>query len=148
MTDLTRGQLARLCGVGPETIRFYERRGLIPEAPRSNSGYRRFGEEAAGRLVFIRRAKSLGFTLPEIAELLELHHDSGAGRARVKALAESKLREIEAKINDLTRMRSVLSDLARQCSGRGPVAGCPIIEALAQDTEDRASAPPEGGEND
>lgn len=151
MTNLTRGQLARLCGVGPETIRFYERRGLIPEAPRSSAGYRRFDEQAADRLVFIRRAKSLGFTLPEIGELLELHHDSGADRARVKSLTESKLREIEAKIDDLTRMRSVLSDLSKRCSGRGLVAGCPIIGALA-DTDDGPSGPrpgaAEGGAND
>lgn len=129
---MTRGTLARLCGVGPETIRFYERRGLIPEAPRSSAGYRRFDQAAVDRLVFIRRAKSLGFSLPEIAELLDLHRDAGADRGRVKALAESKLSEIEAKIEDLQRMRSALSDLSRQCSGKGPVSGCPIIETLAR----------------
>ena len=129
---MTRGKLARLCGVGPETVRFYERRGLIPEAPRSSAGYRRFDQAAVDRLTFIRRAKSLGFSLPEIAELLSLHRDSGGDRARVKELAESKLREIEAKIEDLDRMRSALSDLSRQCSGKGPVSGCPIIETLAR----------------
>lgn len=139
MTSLIRGQLARRCGVGPETIRFYERRGLLPEVPRSRSGYRRFDEQAVARLVFIRRAKSLGFSLPEIAELLALHHDAGGDRGRVKALAQSKLREIEDKIQDLDRMRSVLSDLAEQCSGHGPVSGCPIIETLAEDPV----APPE-----
>jgi MerR family mercuric resistance operon transcriptional regulator len=130
MKTMTRGQLATLCGVGPETIRFYERRGLLPEAPRSSAGYRRFGSDAVSRLVFIRRAKSLGFSLPEITELLNLHDEPDGERARVKQITESKLREIEAKIVDLERMRTVLTDLADQCSGRGPVHGCPIIDAL------------------
>lgn len=133
MNTLTRGQLARLCGVGPETIRFYERQGLIPEAPRSSSGYRRFGQQAIDRLVFIRRAKALGFSLPEIGELLGLHDDPGGDRARVKEMTESKLHEIEAKIADLARMRSALAELAEQCSGHGSVLGCPIIEALADE---------------
>lgn len=131
---MTRGQLARRCGVGPETIRFYERRGLIPEAPRTHSGYRRFGAEAVSRLTFIRRAKELGFSLPEIAELLALHDHPGGDRARVKALTETKLSEIEARIADLGRMRSALAGLSEQCSGHGPVDGCPIIEALADGT--------------
>lgn len=134
MNTMTRGQLARRCGVGPETIRFYERQGLIPEAPRSSGGYRRFGAEAVSRLTFIRRAKELGFSLPEIGELLALHDQPGRDRAQVKALTESKLDEIEAKIADLGRMRSALAGLAEQCSGHGPVEGCPIIEALADET--------------
>lgn len=139
MNTLTRGQLARHCGVGPETIRFYERRGLIPEAPRSSGGYRRFGADAVNRLVFIRRAKALGFSLPEIGELLALHDAPGGDRARVKAITETKLGEIEAKMADLDRMRSVLAELAEQCSGHGPVNGCPIIEALADDTREPSS---------
>jgi MerR family mercuric resistance operon transcriptional regulator len=131
MAMLTRGQLARICGVGPETIRFYERRGLIPEAPRSSAGYRRFGEDSVKRLRFIRRAKSLGFSLPEISELLALQDEPGGDRARVKQITESKLREIETKISDLESMRAALSELAEQCSGHGPVSGCPIIETLA-----------------
>lgn len=138
MKTLTRGQLARLCGIGPETIRFYERRGLIPEAPRSSGGYRRFGPEAVDRLIFIRRAKGLGFSLPEISELLALHDEPGGERARVKAITESKLHEIEAKIADLDRMRSALSELDEQCTGHGPIKGCPIIEALADDRPDRS----------
>lgn len=145
MNTMTRGQLARRCGVGPETIRFYERQGLIPEAPRSSGGYRRFGDEAVSRLTFIRRAKGLGFSLPEIGELLALHDDPGGDRARVKALTESKLAEIEAKIADLGRMQSALAGLADQCSGHGPVEGCPIIEALADDTG--AQPAPEAAES-
>ena len=131
MSTLTRGQLARACGVGPETIRFYERQGLIPQAPRSSGGYRRFDEAAIHRLRFIRRAKSLGFSLPEIRELLALQDDPGGDRGRVKQITESKLHEIEAKIADLESMRVALADLAEQCSGHGAVSGCPIIETLA-----------------
>lgn len=138
MKYLTRGQLARLCDVGPETIRFYERQGLIPEAPRSSGGYRRFGGDAVNRLRFIRRAKSLGFSLPEISELLALQDDPGGDRARVKQITESKLDEIEAKITALESMRAALAELAEQCSGHGPVSGCPIIETLA-DGESPAS---------
>lgn len=133
MNTLTRGQLARVCGVGPETIRFYERQGLIPEAPRSSGGYRHFGQQAVDRLVFIRRAKALGFSLPEVGELLALHDDPGGDRARIKEMTESKLHEIEAKIADLESMRSALSELAVQCSGHGAVKGCPIIETLADE---------------
>jgi len=135
MNTMTRGQLARHCGVGPETIRFYERQGLIPEAPRSGGGYRRFGPEAVSRLTFIRRAKALGFSLPEIGELLALHDSPDGERARVKSLTEAKLAEIEAKIMDLERMRAALRELATQCSGHGPVEGCPIIEALADEPD-------------
>lgn len=137
---MTRGQLARRCGVGPETIRFYERRGLLPEAPRTSGGYRRFDASAVSRLDFIRRAKAIGFSLPEIAELLSLHDDPGSDRARVKQITESKLKEIEAKLKDLESMRHVLSGLARQCSGEGVVKGCPIIEALTTDSEANGSA--------
>lgn len=136
---MTRGQLARHCGVGPETIRFYERQGLIPAAPRSSAGYRRFDTEAVSRLTFIRRAKALGFSLPEISELLALHDNPRGDRAGVKTLTESKLAEIEGKIADLERMRSALSELAEQCSGHGPVDGCPIIEALADDSRPRTA---------
>lgn len=140
---MTRGQLARRCGVGPETIRFYERRGLLPEAPRSSGGYRRFDEAAVNRLEFIRRAKALGFSLPEIAELLSLHDEPGGDRARVKQITDSKLEEIEAKLRDLERMRAALSRLAEQCSGHGPIEGCPIVEALADGAvEPAAAAPP------
>lgn len=138
MKTMTRGQLARLCGVGPETIRFYERRGLIPEAPRSSGGYRRFGEEAMKRLIFIRRAKGLGFSLPEIGELLSLHDEPAGDRARVKQITESKLAEIESKIADLDRMRATLAELAEQCSGHGPVNGCPIIDAIAEGSDSTA----------
>ena len=127
------GKLARSVDIGIETIRYYERRGLIPEPPRAPSGYRRYPKEAADRLRFIRRAKRLGFTLNEIAELLSL--EQGGERAEVKTIAKGKLLEIDSRIDDLQSMRSALGDLVTQCSGRGSVNGCPIIEALRADLD-------------
>jgi len=125
------GQLAQAADAGVETIRYYERRGLMPEPPRAASGYRRYPDDAAQRLRFIRRAKRLGFTLDEIMALLRLQ--AGGERAEVKAVAEAKLVEIETRLNDLERMRDTLRDVTRRCSGHGPVAGCPIIETLSDD---------------
>lgn len=125
------GQLAQATEAGVETIRYYERRGLMPEPPRAASGYRRYPDEAAGRLRFIRRAKRLGFTLDEIAALLSLQ--AGGERAEVKTIAEAKLAEIETRLADLERMRYTLHDVTRRCSGHGSVAGCPIIETLNDD---------------
>ena len=135
MKTLTRGQLARACNVGAETVRFYERQGLLPPPPRSAAGYRHFNADSVDRLNFIRRAKELGFNLKEIRELLTLHDDEHSDRAQVKALTEAKLKEIIAKIRDLQRMQSVLSHLAAECSGSGPIGGCPIIHALAGDDD-------------
>lgn len=130
MRPITIGGLARAAGVGVETIRFYEREGLLSEPPRTESGYRQYDPEAVERLGFIRRAKALGFSLGEIRELLGLAEPAG-DRARVKALTEHKLAEIERRIDELRRMRQALSELDRQCSGHGPVEGCPIVEALS-----------------
>lgn len=131
------GQLARAGDTGVETIRYYERRGLMPEPPRAASGYRRYPTDAAGRLRFIRRAKRLGFTLDEIAALLQLQ--AGGERAEVKAVAEAKLAEIETRLADLERMRDTLRDVTRRCSGHGSVAGCPIIETLSDDARANAA---------
>ncbi len=132
MEHLSIGQLARRSDVGVETIRFYEREGLIAAAGRTASGYRRFAPAVADRLGFIRRAKKLGFSLTEIRQLMELAEAEG-DRGRVKELAEHKLAEIEHRIAELQRMRTALADLTRQCSGHGPVEGCPIIETLNED---------------
>ncbi|MBO9470691.1 MerR family DNA-binding protein [Endozoicomonas sp. G2_2] len=125
------GQLATAADAGVETIRYYERRGLMPEPPRAASGYRRYPEDAARRLRFIRRAKRLGFTLEEIRSLLELQ--AGGQRADIKRVAEAKLAEIEARLGDLQRMRATLYDVTCRCSGEGSVDGCPIIETLNDD---------------
>jgi Hg(II)-responsive transcriptional regulator len=131
---LTRGELARACGVGPEAVRFYERQGLLLPPPRSAAGYRRFPATAVQRVRFIRRAKALGFSLQEIAELLALRDNEAGDRAAVRALAHAKLAEIDARLRDLQRMRDGLAELAERCSGHGPLDDCPIIHALADDT--------------
>ena len=126
---LTIGRLARAAAVGIDTVRFYERAGLLPPAPRTASGYRTYAAADVERLRFIRRAKALGFSLDEIAELLRLAEGKG-GRAGVKALAEKRLRDLEQKIRELTVFRDTLAHYAHACSGHGPIEGCPIIEAV------------------
>ena len=134
----TIGRLAKQADVGIDTIRFYERRGLLPPPSRTSSGYRLYGEDTITRLRFVRRAKALGFTLDEIENLLQLQ-DQGGPKAEVKALTAQKMAESDEKIGDLTRMRAVLHDLSKQCSGRGNVATCPILEAIAEAPIDDAA---------
>jgi MerR family copper efflux transcriptional regulator len=133
------GHLAKAAGVGIDTVRFYERAGLMPPAARTASGYRTYAEADVERLRFIRRAKALGFSLEEIAELLRLSEGKG-GRAGVKALAEKRLLDLDRKIGELTVFRSTLARYAKECSGSGPVEGCPIIGAVlaAADGKDRS----------
>jgi MerR family mercuric resistance operon transcriptional regulator len=120
MKPLTIGQVARLAGVGVETVRFYERRGLLEEPSRKASGYRQYTADVVSRLRFIRRAKELGFTLSEISELLALRLDPSATREDVRRRAETKMADIEAKIEDLRRMRNALEELSINCRGHGP----------------------------
>ena len=133
---LTIGEVARCAGVGVETVRYYERRGLLKEPARNEAGYRQYTEDAVSRVRFIRRARELGFTLKEIAELLALRHDPSASKADIKQRAEAKIIVIKAKIRDLQRTKAVLVKLAAACSGYGPLDNCPILEAL----EERGSA--------
>ena len=131
METLSTGQLAREAGVGVETIRFYERKGLIEEPPRHPlSGYRAYPLEVVRRLRFIRRAKELGFTLREIRELLDLAASPETTCAEVRASAEAKLEHVRRKIEDLQRIERVLAELAVSCKGTGPVQDCPILAAL------------------
>lgn len=129
MSTLTIGKLARSAAVGVDTVRFYERAGLLKKPARSASGYRLYDEADAARLRFIRRAKALGFSLDEIVELLKLN-DGGGRRSAVRALAEKRLAEIEHKLSDFGRMRDTLRGLALRCHGEGPLEGCPIIETV------------------
>src|SRR5262245_59371689 len=117
---MTIGQLGRQAGVGVETVRFYEREGLLQEPARRGSGYRQYGEEDVARLRFIRRAKQLGFTLKEVGELLALRDDPDATRADVRQRAEAKLADVEARIRDLAAMREALLRLTAACQGQGP----------------------------
>lgn len=131
MDAMTIGALARRAGVNVQTVRYYERRGLLTEPARRASGYREYGEGALERLRFIRRAQELGFTLAEIGELLELRLDPRTTAADVKARAREKVEEIEGKIRDLERIRGALEHLAGKCrGGRGPTGDCPLLQAL------------------
>lgn len=129
MPPLTIGQLARRAGVGIETVRFYERQGLLPKPPRTPSGYRQYPSEALDRLAFIGRAKALGFALREIAELLALDASPEATCDDVKQKAQGKLAEIEAQLAELTRVRDTLKGLVNACAG-GPARTCPVLKAL------------------
>ena len=130
MKTLTIGQIARRAGVGVETVRFYERQGLLEEPDRRESGYRQYTEEVVFRLRFIRRAKELGFTLKEIQELVAFRSDPSATRADVRRQAKAKIADIEGKIRDLQRMKEALLKLTASCRGHGPASRCPILEAL------------------
>ena len=130
MQALTIGKVARRAEVGVETVRFYERQGLIAAPQRGTSGYRLYPEETVARLCFIRRAKALGFSLREIHELLALRVDSEGSSAEVKARAQAKITAIEEKLRTLQRMKEILVRLTTACDGCVPVSACPILEAL------------------
>ena len=130
MSDLTIGQLAKHAQVHVETIRYYERRGLLPAPARRASGYRRYSQQDVACLRFIRRAKTLGFSLNEIAELLALRVDPETTCEDVRRRAERKLAEINAKIRVLERMAEAMQRLIAACRGQGPTSACPILEAL------------------
>ena len=129
-TPLTIGKVAHQTGIGIETVRFYEREGLIREPPRGSSGYRHYPATVISRILFIRRSKELGFTLSEIKELLSLRLDSSTTCADVKKRAEAKIADFEGKIRTLRRMNKALKDLTDSCQGQGPVADCPILNSL------------------
>jgi MerR family mercuric resistance operon transcriptional regulator len=133
MKSLTIGQLAKATQVGVETVRYYERRGLLPEPPRRESGYRQFPLEAIRRIRFIKRAQNLGFSLREISRLLSLSDGQEAGCEEVRQFALEKVREIEMKIDHFTRLKQILLDLAGKCQGIGPLTDCPIIESLTEE---------------
>jgi Zn(II)-responsive transcriptional regulator len=128
MQSIGIGVLAKRAGVRIDTVRYYERYGLLEPSGRLESGYRRYGATEIARLRFIRRAKSLGFTLKEIRELLAL--SSLRDVARVKRAAERKLADVEGRIADLERMRQGLARLIEACPGHGRAADCPILQAL------------------
>ncbi len=130
MENLTIGQLARRARVNVETIRYYERRGLIPEPPRSESGYRQYPDDTIARILFIKRAQELGFSLKEILELLTLRVDPETTCRDVRRRAEDKIADIEEKIEKLQSMKHALKKLKDRCKGKGPTSECPILEAL------------------
>ena len=135
MPTLTIGKLARETGVAAETLRYYERRGLITPTQRTTSGYRLYRPDATRRLRFIRRAQALGFSLDEIAELLSLSDNPTKSAAEVKQLTHTKVSDIDARIRDLERMKQGLVALKASCSGHGSTADCPILAALNQSND-------------
>ncbi len=130
MESLTTGKLAKKAGVNIETIRYYERRGLIPKPRRRESGYREYSDDMVTRIQFIKHAQDLGFSLKEIQELLSLRLDPGTPCAKVKNRTEMKIKDIDNKIKSLQEMKKALVKLTKACSGKGPVTECPILEAL------------------
>jgi MerR family transcriptional regulator, copper efflux regulator len=130
MEGLTTAKLAKEGGVNVETIRYYERHGLLPRVPRTASGYRQFSESHAIRLRFIRHAQKLGFTLKEVKELLNLRVKPGSGCADVRRKAEGKITDVDSKIRHLQTIKKALLKLTATCAGQGPVTNCSILEAL------------------
>jgi len=129
-------EAADQAGVNVQTIRYYERRGLLPSAPRRTSGYREIPEETVRRVRFIKRAQELGFSLEEVGQLLRLQKSRPHNRARVRAIAERRIEQIEQKLVELTALREALGSLVHRCHD-GATLECPIIEALERPTGGR-----------
>lgn len=135
MTLLSIGQVARRTQVTVETVRFYEKQGLIVAPQRSDAGYRQYPEETVKRVRFIQHAKEVGFTLKDIAELLALRQEPRTSCADIKLRATQKIEEVDRKIQDLKRIRDALARMILTCSGSGAVSQCPILEELEFDGE-------------
>ena len=121
-------EVAAEAGVNPQTLRYYERRGILPRPSRTSAGYRVYSAEAVRLIRFIKRSQALGFTLGEVEELLRLRSDRRASCAQVKSAAEAKLHDIDEKVRALKSMRRALGVLLRSCNDR--VRQCPILESL------------------
>lgn len=121
------GEVARLSGTGIETIRFYEREGLLLEPERRPSGYRQYDESTVERLEYIRRAKELGFTLAEIRELMELSFESQTGCDHIRRRADAKIADIEGKIRSLQKMKRSLGKIMEQCRDKNSTEDCPLV---------------------
>lgn len=135
MAEMTIGQAAKAAGVNVETIRFYQRMGLIGEPAKPMGGVRRYAEQTVLRVNFIKRAQQLGFSLQEIGNLLALEEAQSCGKTH--DLAVKKLNVIEARVADLNRMRRMLKKLIAECETGDGVIACPIISTLARDAKDK-----------
>jgi Hg(II)-responsive transcriptional regulator len=129
--SLRTGEVARLAGVNVETLRFYERQGILPQPPRRASGYREYPPDTVDVVRFIKRAQEVGFSLREVRELLDLRQGSRRAPAKVRRLVKSKLADIEHKLRDLEAMRGALNELLCACEEQGGATSCPIIESLS-----------------
>lgn len=127
------GELARQADVAIDTVRYYERQGLLPAPERTQSGYRTYVADDVARLRFVRRAKTLGFTLEEIGDLLALSGRREDDMAGMKAAAIQKLADVDARLAELQRVRAGLETLVASCPGHGALAQCPILNTLAED---------------
>jgi MerR family mercuric resistance operon transcriptional regulator len=132
MEKLSIGELAKQANVNVETIRYYERRGLLSEPPRNKSGHRQYSIEAVKRTDFIKRCQVLGFSLKEIEEILELRMTPESTCADMKVCVTEKLTDVEQKIQELVYIRDALNRLLNKCTGKGPIGKCPILEELYQ----------------
>ena len=132
------GALSRRTGTSVATIRFYEQQGLLEPAERTPSGYRQFQPETVSRLRFIERAKGLGFSLADILTLMNLEEQPGASAVDVKRAVVEKIGEIDGKLDELTRMRDSLKQLAARCDGQADLQHCPILESLHQEADEQA----------
>lgn len=135
METLTTSKVAERADVNLHTVRYYEKRGLLPKPSRTASGYRQYGPEHVAHIRFIKRAQDLGFTLEEIRELLGLRVIPGAG-AEVRAKTTEKVEEIDAKIRDLQRIRAKLLELAAACEHHGSPEACLVLHALETPADD------------
>ena len=130
MSGNTIGIIAKRAGVGVETVRYYERQGLIKQPPAPRTGFRRYSDDLVDRVRFIRHAKDLGFTLAEIGDLLSLRSDPRINCETVRHRAEEKVADVDAKMRVLRKIKTQLQKLARACENRETTAECPILEAL------------------
>lgn len=137
-TQMTIGTLAREADVGVETIRYYQKRGLLPVAAQRHGAFRVYGETELKRLRFIRRAQALGFSLNEIAGLLDL--DDISDREQARKLAIDKIADIDARLDELRSMKTALQTLVRCCEHSSAATPCPILEAFASDPQPEKTA--------
>lgn len=137
---LTIGRVAKQADIHIETIRYYERRGLLPDPPRTEAGYRQYDAESITRLRFIKEAQALGFTLEEIQGLLALRVDKETSCEDVRRQAEHKVADIEAKINTLQAMHDALQEMITACAQGGPSGECPLLETLERHAQERTDS--------
>lgn len=129
------GEVARRAKVNKETVRYYEKRGLIPRPDRRRSGYRIFTQRHIKQIKFIKRAQELGFTLSEIKGLLELRMSENTTCSDIKREAQQKYQDVVEKIEDLQRIKNTLTGLIDSCAGEGPKGECPVLEALEGESD-------------
>lgn len=141
VTEMTISKAAKKAGVGVETIRFYERKGLIKQPPRPmDGGFRVYPEETVACIRFIRQAQEIGFSLREIEELMSLRADRSADCSEVRERAAAKLEEVDEKLDQLGKIRSALNELIAVCPGRGALRACTIMEFLISASEETSTS--------